>query len=607
MPVIGISVDLLEKGLTEKMDRETLIEHLQHLGCDVEGFATLRRFRCNRCGHIAEITETQEPPVLCGGCGLSFKDHPDQMAELDSTEVLRMELLAVRPDLFDPGGLARTLNAYLGHRTGLKEYDIAPPVVTLSVDPSTQTDLCPRPAIAAAMVSGLTLDDDFVKVIMKLQENLHWALGRDRKHASIGVYDLGSVTGPFEYTSTKPDELTFVPLGFDPEAADSALTPAQILEKHPKGVAFAKLLDGFRRYPILRDSTGQVLSMPPIINSEQTRVRQSTNGFFMDVTGTNQNIVNNALAVLVTSIKELQPEATVRQVIIQYPDRQIATPDLTPMSMVLDPKATAALLGIDLDQGHIVQLLERMGHRTRITEDEQIEVVIPAYRSDIIHPRDIMEDVAIAFGYHNIETSIVPTLTIGAPDPDQELATDVRQIMIGFGFLEIMTLALTSAEDTFKKMRLDEDPNAIILENPISADQTMLRLSLLPGLLDTLAHNTNRELPQKLFEVGPTSHLDESAQTGASEHMVVTAVLIDSKAGVADARSLCKQMLVELGWNPVFANASMGCYLDGRCGTVSVSGRPIGHLGEIHPEVLEHFSLSHPVAAFELDLSVLPG
>ncbi|MCD6498935.1 MAG: phenylalanine--tRNA ligase subunit beta [Deltaproteobacteria bacterium] len=606
MPVIGISVDLLEKGLIEKMDRDTLILHLQHLGCDVEGFAILRRFRCNRCGHIAEITETQEPPVLCGGCGLSFKDHPDQMAELDSTEVLRMELLAVRPDLFDPGGLARTLNAYLGHRVGLKEYDIEPPAESVTVDPSTQTDLCPRPAIAAAMVSGITLDDDFIKVVMKLQENLHWALGRDRKHASIGVYDLDTVTGPFEYTSVEPDALTFVPLGCNPEETDSAMTPAQILEKHPKGVAFAKLLDGFRRYPILRDSTGRILSMPPIINSEQTRVRQTTSGFFMDVTGTNQNIVNKALAVMVTSIKELQPDVAVQQVTVRYPDHEIDTPDLTPATMLLDPQATASLLGIDLDRDDVVRLLECMGHRTQVTEDDRIDVVIPAYRSDIIHPRDLMEDVAIAFGYHNIETSIVPTLTIGAPDPEQERAADVRQVMTGFGFLEVMTLALTSDQEAFIKMRLDEDPNAVILENPISAEQTMLRLSLLPGLLDTLAHNTNRELPQKLFEVGPTSHLDESAETGAREHLVVSAVLIDSKAGAADARSLCKQLLVELGRDPSFANASLGCYLDGRCGIVSVSGRPIGHLGEIHPEVLEHFGLSHPAAAFELDLSLFP-
>lgn len=609
MPVIGIPTKMLEQRLGVEIPRDELVTHLLHLGCDVEGFATLRRFKCARCGQIAEITETQEPPVECPGCGLDFRQEEEARKPAGEIEVIRMELLAVRPDIFDPGGLARTLRAYLGEETGLKRYTLIEARTKLRVDATTQSDECPRPAIAAAVVRGLRLDDDMVKAIMKLQENLHWALGRDRKHASIGVYDLDTVEGPFVYRGVEPRELGFVPLGFSPGEPGSEMTPQEILEKHPKGVAFAHLLSGFKRYPLLEDAKGTVLSMPPIINSEATRVRDETTGFFIDVTGTSFEIANKTLAVLVTSLMELQPDLDVEKVKVEYPggkgeSGERETPDLTVQRMELEPEETSDLLGLELGRGNVVELLRRMGHGASAPASGPLSVEVPAYRSDILHPRDLMEDVAIAYGYHNIEPSLVPTLTVGGAHPREELGELVRTTMIGLGYWEVMTLSLTAEKRAFGDMRIEPHPSVVTLENPISTEQTQLRVSLLPGLLETLGANTHRELPQKLFEVGPVTFVDESSETGASERLFAAGALIDARAGAADARAACQALLEEIGMHPEIKDGKLGCYLEGRCGEIYIDGKRCGSLGEIHPETLERFGLGHPVAAFEVDLTL---
>ena len=607
MPVIGIPIDMLEARLGMELGRDELVEHLLHLGCDVEGFATLRRFKCGRCGQIMEITETQNPPVECTGCGCDYRENEEALAALGESDVIRMELLAVRPDIFDPGGLARALRAYLGEETGLREYALEEPKLEVKVDPITQGPKCPRPAIACAVIRDVKLDDDLIKAIMKLQENLHWALGRDRKHASIGVYDLDTVQGNLHYRGVGPTEVRFVPLGFSEDDPDAAMTPAEVLEKHPKGVGFARLLEGFERYPLLQDEKGGVLSLPPIINSEATRVRDETSAFFIDVTGTTFDLVNKTLSILVTSLKELQKDLVVEKVDVRYPDRQVTTPDMTPEEVVLHAHETAKLIGVALDKGQVGELLEKMAHGVLLGEEDtpELTVQVPSYRTDILHPRDLMEDVAIAYGYHNIQPTLVPSMTIGQAHPVEELADLTRNSLVGLGFWEVMTLALTSAERSFEDMRLEEDPNSVFLAHPISKDQTQLRVSLLPGLLETLAANTHRELPQKLFEVGPVTFLDPEAETGAAERLFLASVWIDAHAGAAEARASCEAVLRELGVEAQIRNGERGCYLEGRCGEIVVDGRVCGYLGEIHPFVLNRFNIGHPVAAFELDLQLL--
>ncbi len=611
MPVIGIQTSVLERLLGIELPEEELLRHLMHLGCDVEGLAELRRFRCQRCGNILEITETQEPPVVCDRCGADFRETPDLLATAGTSEVIRMEALAVRPDMFDPAGLARVLKAYLGHTREPVEYGAAPAQLTVEVDPSTQGETCPRPAIACAVIRGVTLDDDLVKVIMKLQENLHWALGRDRKHASIGVYDLDtlSLDAPMRYGSVGPQELRFVPLGYDPAEPSSAITPEQILAEHPKGTAFARLLEGWARYPLLTDGAGQVMSMPPIINSEATRVHLGTHNLFIDVTGTERRIVSKALNVLVTSTLDLMEGARLEAVEVVYPSDTVVTPDLGWQLAELDWQECARIIGIDVDAEQVQQLLLRMGHKVTAPVAGPFEVEVPPYRNDILHSNDLMEDVAIAYGYHNIVPKLDPTFTVGEARAVEEVSDLVRRAMTGLGMWEVMTLYLTSPEVAFDALRRDRDPVSVLIDNPISSDETMPRVGLLPGLLQTLQRNTHRELPQRIFEVGDITHLNAEVETGSEEVRHLAAAVINSTASFEELRPVAEAALTELGWGLATEPLAVPTYIDGRgARIVAIRGEQrvaIGEIGELHPEVLEAFRLRHPVVAFEIDLAQL--
>jgi phenylalanyl-tRNA synthetase beta chain len=612
MPVVNLPVHLLKERLGTPVAAEELVEHLQHLGCDVEGYETMRRFHCESCDAVHEVTAKEEAPLKCEECGADYREQPELAVELEPLEVIRMELLPVRPDIFDPGGLARALRNYLEIDLTPPRYNLKPPTYTVSVDPDLASPDSYRPFIACAVVRGVRLDDVRIRVVMKLQENLHWALGRDRKFASIGVYDLAKIQGPaIRYRPVGRDERTFVPLGGDPNGP--GLTPAAILEEHLKGQAFAHLLEGFDRYPLLEDSEDGVLSMPPIINSEHTRVTLETTDFFVDVTGLNERIVNKALNIITTSFAELHSGVTLEAVQIDYADYTLTTPDFSEEERWLDPKATARLIGVDLSGEQVKKQLQRMGHRIEGTHGK-LRVFSPPYRNDLLHEVDLMEDVAIAYGFRNVEPKLVPSLTVGRAQPVEDASAAVRRVFSGLGYLETISLPITSPEMNYDALRRPRpEDEALTIQNPIHDESgvalSMLRADLLPGLLTSLGRYRGGELPQQLYEVGDVTHLDPDADTGAREIRRAAAVSLGPRAGFAEARSLAGALLREAGFTIAAEAIDLPQYLPGRSARMfAVRGdrrAPVGTFGEIHPEVLERFGLTYPVAALEVELDFL--
>ncbi|MFN4133277.1 MAG: phenylalanine--tRNA ligase subunit beta, partial [Candidatus Hadarchaeales archaeon] len=186
---------------------------------------------------------------------------------------LTLDVTHNRPDLLSPEGVARALKGFLGIETGLPKYRLGTSKVVVEVDRSV---IGIRPFIAAGVVENVKLSEEIVASLMQVQEKLHASFCRNRRKASIGVYDLDTVTESIKYTSVAPDGVSFVPLEFT-----EFMTPAEILQRHPKGIAYSELLLGFPKYPILMDSNGRVLSMPPVVNSEETRVREDTRRLFI--------------------------------------------------------------------------------------------------------------------------------------------------------------------------------------------------------------------------------------------------------------------------------------------------------------------------------------
>lgn len=596
MPVVGIPIHRLNTLLGRQVPAEDLVRALQRMGCDIEGFGAVRRFKCGGCGFVLERTATEADPGRCDNCQIDFS-FENSMTPLPCVEVVRLDLLAVRPDMFDVGGLARALRAYLGISPGLAMYDLAPPLVRVNVHRGLDSPECFRPAIGCAVVRGVELDDDLLKELMRLQENLHWALGRDRRRASVGVYDLETLTPPIAYRPVEPDGTPFRALGWPSE-----MTPRHIVRDHPKGRAFAYILAGFQQYPLLIDEAGQVLSMPPVVNSEETKITAGSRNLFIDVTGPRLEAVSRCLNVMITSILEFSPGAQGEQVEIVGADgAPWITPDLTPQVMTLDLAAAKRLLGIELDDGEARDLLARMGHQAEGAGPRRLRVRIPSYRPDFLHQRDLMEEVAIAFGYDRITPTLVPTMTVGQPHPGEERAAAYRRTLTGLGLTEVMTLLLGSPETHYAPFGLPVPDECVLIANPISTEQTLGRAWLLPGLMDTVSRNTSREMPHRLFEVGTVLRVDSEAETGASHDTHAGVVLAGPGIGFADIRSVMDAVMRETGKDLLVGPLSRPYFIPGRAAAILAGdGDVIGEMGEVHPSVLEHFKVIQPVAAGEI-------
>ena len=608
MPVVGLALEELFHFLGRELPVDSLENELHRFGCSVEGWADVVRYRCPGCSGAIESTEQEGVPALCDICGLDLRSAEREPEVIGRDRVLRMELLAVRPDLFDAAGLARALRGFLGHEEGPPDYGLADGDRSITVDPALAGPEVVRPRIAAATVHGLRFDDRSLRALMKLQESLHWALGRDRKLASIGVYDLARVGGRvLRYRATSLDEPRFVPLGFDVDRPGDAMSPAEILERHPKGRAFARLLSGCRRAPLLVDEKGSVLSMPPIINSEATRVTLDTVDVLIDVTGLSDRHIDKALNIVVASLLETCRGAEVRRVAIDYGKERRVTPDFTPQRVEVDVPAAGRLVGVAWTPEEMAGLLRRMRHGATV-QGERIVVEVPAWRADILHPRDLVEDAAIAHGYDRIAPVDLAHATFGARQPREELVGRARRALVGQGMLEVLTLALSSEETTFGKSGLVDEGRQIVLENPISVEQTIVRVSVIPGLLETLAINLNRPYPQRIFEAGLVGEVDPGAETGARERPVAGLALAGDGLGYADIRAGVDALLRDMGLSREaleYRPVELGLFLAGRGAEVLHDGRRLGVLGEVSPAVLERYRIVHPVAMAELDLEAV--
>ncbi|MCK4328117.1 MAG: phenylalanine--tRNA ligase subunit beta [Candidatus Diapherotrites archaeon] len=489
-----------------------------------------------------------------------------------------IEAFPNRPDLLSEEGLARALRGFLGIETGLAKYKVDSAGYAAVVDKSVAGV---REHVVAAVVKGVSIDEETLVSLMQMQEKLHTTHSRNRKLASIGVYDLDAIEFPVKYTTVRGD-FKFVPLEYRRE-----MTVSEILREHPKGKDYAHLLAGTNLYPIWIDARGQVLSLPPIINSAETAVTPDTKGVLIDVTGLNRRVVEQALHIIVAQLADAGGEAY----LVQFGDS--ATPNMEPRKMRLDLGYCNSLLGLSLDWGQAKKLLEKMRYGV-----EGKDVLVPAYRTDVLHPIDLVEDIAIAYGYENFEPVIPQISTIGGEGREAIVERKVAEALAGFGFLECNTYHLTPAEAP-AKMRAPAE--LVMAKNPVNVNYNAVRNSLLPGLLQILSENKHYDYPQRLFDIGRVVESRKSLK----EEQKVAAVSCNARADFTEAKSLVESLLLSLGYEPSFKAVKHPSFLGGRSAAVVVNKKEVGVVGEIHPEALANFGVDLPVAAFEASLEAL--
>lgn len=612
MPVIGISVARLHQLLRTDVSAGRVEELLDQVGCDVEGVVNVRRYVSRHSDYVIEVTPQESLPLTDPTSGYVGETPEEVWQEAGEETVIRLDLLPVRPDIFDAGGLARALRGYLGVESGLADYAAADPSWRVEVDPRITDPQFGRPLIQCAIIRNLNIDDTVLRAIMRLQENLHWALCRDRKFASIGAYDLDTLASPISYTLVDKGDFRFTPLFWGQR---EPVSPATMLEEHPKGMTYAHLVEGMALLPALLSANGNVLSLPPIINAEETKLTTETRNVLVDVTGHSELIVEKALAIIATSLVELDPrrEAQLERVEMVFPDSTAATPLLKCEEFSVAPAFASKWLGLDLSRDDCRGFLEKMRHGVDDPGGSgPLKVTVPPYRCDIMHEVDLVEDIAIAYGYHNIEPQLVPTFTAGRGLPMNARARLAAASLTGLGFTEVLSLVLTNERDHYEKLRREPSHRRVTLANPASPEQTMLREHLYSSLLELLAMNTDHPLPQRIFEVGDIATYAgvPDDEPHAKEHCVIGGAICATRAGYADGRSVLDALMHELG----VAGADLEYRADenptaltGRAAAVYRTGgesgaTPIAEVFEVHPEVLTNWKLSNPVVLFSLVL-----
>lgn len=501
------------------------------------------------------------------------------------TKELAIEFFPDRPDLYCVEGAARALRTFLGFESGLKTYPTTDSGIVVSREPSV---IGVRPYIVAGVVRDIEMSDALIRSLMELQEKLHLTMGRKRVKVAIGVHDLDKITPPFVYKGVEPHSVRFVPL-----AKTEEMDLEEVLEKHEKGIGYRSILDGKSLYPLLVDAHDEVLSFPPIINGRLTTVTEETRNVFIDVTGTDQRAISGALNIVATAMAERGGKV---QTVTVHADGTLITPDLKPRPWRVDPKECNSLLGTSLDPQTIVKCLERMGYEAKVSNGK-VSVMAPATRLDLLHPVDIIEDVGKGYGYEHFGHALPTVQTYGDIRMQERGADVLKQLMIGYGFLEVTTLVLTSPQDQFDRMRL---PPAEVVEvlNPVSEEHTCLRVRLLPSVMSVLRKSKHRDLPQRVFEVGDVVE-------GIKRRKHLAGAIISSRASFTEMKSLVESIMRDLSVQYTIVPSELGTFIDGRGASVLVNGKSIGEFGELHPEVITSFELGYPLAAFELDAEVL--
>ena len=496
-----------------------------------------------------------------------------------------------RIDFCSYAGVARALKGFLGLETGLPKYAANEPKTTLIIDKAVESV---RPYMLAGVVRNIKLDEDAVVELMEIQEDLHWGIGRDRKKASIGIHNLDVVKSPFTFTAVKPASVEFVPLGKTEE-----MNLKEILQKHEKGMNYRHLVDWSPKYPLLIDRDGAVLSMPPIINGELTRLDVNTRNLFLDVTGPSYQAVEQSLNVLATALADMG--GTLEKVNVKYFDHTVVSPNLNPEKLELRVDYANELLGLALSETETIKCLRKCRLDARKAGKGVLGVMFPPYRIDILHEVDLVEEVAIGYGYYRLKPTIPKSVTVGEQHPAHKLANVVRQIMIGLGFLETMNFTLTNERVHYEYMRAKPE-DLIKLANPVSIEYTIMRQSLLPGLMKNLADNKSESFPQRLFEASDVGKINKRIETMCERRLHLAAVSSHSTANFTEIKSVAEAFLANLGLKWQIKEAEHPSFLDGRTAAIMIKGKQLGILGEIHPQVLNNFELENPVAAFEINM-----
>ncbi len=511
-----------------------------------------------------------------------------------------IEVFANRPDMLGVEGLAKNFEGFTERNLTLPSYTVEE-TEPIKIFVSEEMKGI-RPYIAFTRVTNVNLDDTALQATFTFHEKLHTTHARNRRKAAIGIYDYkaGNLTPPITFKCVNSDKSSYIPLGESKE-----MTLRETLVNTSKGHDYANLVPN-DNIPVLIDKNDKILAIIPILNCDDSKVTENSTEIFVDVTGTDLDAVLSTFNMVLTSLADRG--AKIHPSVVEYPydtpkGRTIQLPDFTPQVMTIESSYIDKHLGKEVTYKEQIKNLKKARFGVKELKKGLLEVTIPCYRTDIIHPIDLVEEIAISYGYHNFKSTIPNVTTVGEESIWQIIKRRLSMLLIGTGAYELMTFILTNEENLFTKMNLPIDYTDVVqVANPMTNLTTICRNWILPSLMDILQRNKPYNYPQKIFEVALETHLDSTSDTGTHDNWKFCYVEAGSETNYNSARAILST--IELNFGILFTikkpEKDIPYLIPGRCGEVFFHDKKIGFLGEIHPKVLTNWELVVPVSCVEI-------
>ncbi|BDC19060.1 phenylalanine--tRNA ligase subunit beta [Acidianus sp. HS-5] len=523
--------------------------------------------------------------------GLEDKDLNDVLFNLKSEvekkgeDELEIEINSDRLDMLSPEGIKRAVEGILGRKLGEAKYEVTPTDYQMIIE-----DVESRPYALGAIIYDVKLDDDRIKEIIQFQEKLHCTIGRRRKKVAIGIHDLDKIDGKTIKYSKIPLDYKFIPLNSDKE-----MSVSDVLSSTEQGKLYGYISINGSYSPAILQEDGQVLSIPPIINSNKTRLEASTKNLFIDVTGTSLSAVAQTLDILVSNFAEGGSKIGAIKV-SRYVDK---SPLLIHDRLSVKTEDISKRLGLSLSTEEVSKYIRMMRMDTNINGDD-IEVIVPPYRIDIMTFVDVAEDVAMAYGYRSFNLPKYTSKGMGELLPITKLERAFRDLAIGGGFQEIFTFVLNKSSLL--------SGNYVKIENPITLEYDSVRNSLIWNMLKFLAKNQHARFPVRTFEVGDVVIRNIESDTGYKNDTRACLAIMNSKVSYEELQSVIHQILYNLkGKEPNYVKEDKDYFIKGRSAKILINNNEVGEIGEISPEILEKFNIENPVVIVEIYLEKLCG
>lgn len=562
----------------------------------------------NLLGKKYDYDDLFEKKLTHAKAELDEKPNPE---DSEDARVIKIELNDTnRPDLWSTGGVTRCLREYEGaaHSDYSKFISCEGNIKETGdryaiVDPELKNI---RPFMVAFVISGKPIDNAMLIDIMQTQEKLCWNFGRKRKTISMGVYREADLKWPVHYNAVNPDELSFVPL-----QGEEKQTCREILASHPKGKEYGWILKDCEKYPVLQDDKGEVMSMSPIINSATLgQIEIGDTNLMVELTGAEMESLMLAANIVACDFYDAGYEILPVKVHHEYETgfgKDVVAPYYFQKTTDGRLSAINKKLGSELTKDQVVDALKRMGNDVSVREEngDVVFTVKPApYRNDFLHEVDVIEDVMIGMDVDFFKPQSPNDFTVGRLLPITTYSRNVKNIMSGLGYQEMIFNYLGSKATYIDKMGIDGN-DVIEIANPMSENYQFIRPSIIASLFEAEAQSGNAVYPHKIYEIGKVAFIEPSENTGTKTIQSLGFLAAANNANFNDAAAEVSTLLYYLDHKYEVVETSDPRFIPGRQAGIIVDGKQCGIFGEIHPQVLENWQVTVPCVAGEIDLDYL--